>query len=280
MGDVYVSTALRNHDRRIELPVFDQYGIWEVTSPPAPRLVEVRVDQFPPQATSAVACDLTRLASQALGLKTGTVSSGNSLNCGPEDRAALDASGACVKEMEGAAIAYVAHLFDTPLLAVKAITDIVDGDKVSGKPRRARVRPRRHEEECMLRCLCRALTHAPPPAASYCALRRCVLRRARLHAARLTPQRARPQRMSLWRTSTLLHGRCNARCPRRGRAGCMARGLQFVGSFCARACHVLGRSSSLWRTRRSQSCKQQDGWALQRQALLGTLARVRVRFEI
>jgi hypothetical protein len=63
------------------------------------------------------------------------VSSGNSLNCGPEDRATLDASGACLKEMEAAAIAYVAHLFGVPLLAVKAVTDIVDGDKVSGEQR-------------------------------------------------------------------------------------------------------------------------------------------------
>ena len=36
-------------------------------------------------------------------------------------------SGAAVKEMEAAAVAYVAALFGTPLLAVKAITDIVDG---------------------------------------------------------------------------------------------------------------------------------------------------------
>ena len=68
----------------------------------------------------------------ALGLKSGIVSSGNSLNCGPEDRAALEASGASIKEMEGASIAYVASLFAVPLLAVKAITDIVDGGRVSG----------------------------------------------------------------------------------------------------------------------------------------------------
>ena len=88
-----------------------RYGIWAVESPPAPRLVA------------------------ALGLKTGVVSSGNSLNRGPEDRAALEASGACIKEMEGAAIAYVASLYSVPLLAVKAITDIVDGGRVSGAPR-------------------------------------------------------------------------------------------------------------------------------------------------
>ncbi len=45
---------------------------------------------------------------------------------------ALDEAGAHVKEMECAAIAQVAHIFNVPFLAVKAITDIVDGDKVSG----------------------------------------------------------------------------------------------------------------------------------------------------
>ena len=35
--------------------------------------------------------------------------------------------------MECAAIAYVAHLFKTPFLAVKAITDIVDGDRTSAE---------------------------------------------------------------------------------------------------------------------------------------------------
>ena len=58
---------------------------------------------------------------QALDLKLGIVSSGNSLNCTDLDRAALDSAGAHVKEMECAAIAYVAHLFKTPFLAVKAI---------------------------------------------------------------------------------------------------------------------------------------------------------------
>ena len=68
---------------------------------------------------------------QALDLKLGIVSSGNSLNCTDLDRAALDSAGAHVKEMECAAIAYVAHLFKTPFLAVKAITDIVDGDRAT-----------------------------------------------------------------------------------------------------------------------------------------------------
>ena len=50
-------------------------------------------------------------------------------------------SGAAVKEMEAAAVAYVAALFGTPLLAVKAITDIVDGERATGACARCMVAP-------------------------------------------------------------------------------------------------------------------------------------------
>eukprot|EP01025_Chloroclados_australasicus_P064728 TRINITY_DN8681_c0_g1_i1.p1 TRINITY_DN8681_c0_g1~~TRINITY_DN8681_c0_g1_i1.p1 ORF type:complete len:137 (+),score=10.61 TRINITY_DN8681_c0_g1_i1:32-412(+) len=36
---------------------------------------------------------------------------------------------AAVKEMEAAAVAYVCRLWDTPMLAIKSVTDIVDGDR-------------------------------------------------------------------------------------------------------------------------------------------------------
>jgi 5'-methylthioadenosine nucleosidase len=57
------------------------------------------------------------------------VSTGNSLDCPDVDRDALAANDASVKEMEAAGIAHVATMFGTPFIAVKAITDIVDGDK-------------------------------------------------------------------------------------------------------------------------------------------------------
>lgn len=41
----------------------------------------------------------------------------------------LEANNASVKEMEAAGIAHVATMFGVPLIAIKAITDIVDGDK-------------------------------------------------------------------------------------------------------------------------------------------------------
>ena len=41
----------------------------------------------------------------------------------------MDENNATVKEMEAAAIAWAAHFFNTPVLALKSITDIVDGDR-------------------------------------------------------------------------------------------------------------------------------------------------------
>lgn len=107
VGDVYLSAAFRHHDRHIQMPVYDQYGIYQLPALDTPRLRE------------------------ALGLKHGIVSSGNSLAATAADLAYLQESNVSVKEMEGAAIAYVASLFKTPFFAVKAITDIVDGDRAT-----------------------------------------------------------------------------------------------------------------------------------------------------
>ena len=57
------------------------------------------------------------------------VSSSNNLGYSEEDMKQILANDAAVKEMEGAAIAWAAHLFDKPLIALKSITDIVDGDR-------------------------------------------------------------------------------------------------------------------------------------------------------
>ena len=57
------------------------------------------------------------------------MSSGNSLDYSKEDWDQLSSIGAAVKEMEAAGISWVTHLHDVPFLALKAITDIVDGDR-------------------------------------------------------------------------------------------------------------------------------------------------------
>ncbi len=103
IGDVYLGAeAVVFHDRRIPLPGFEAMGH----------------GHFP------VECDQS-LATR-LGLKVGVVSTGDSLDCTPEDMARLIAHGASVKEMEAAGIAWVCELHDVPVVLLKSITDLVD----------------------------------------------------------------------------------------------------------------------------------------------------------
>jgi 5'-methylthioadenosine nucleosidase len=54
---------------------------------------------------------------------------GNSLDYTDKDMEIMTNHKAAVKEMEAAAIAWVAQLFKKPMFCIKAVTDIVDGDK-------------------------------------------------------------------------------------------------------------------------------------------------------
>lgn len=60
-------------------------------------------------------------------LQTGIISSGNSLDYTKQDMDAMVKNEVAVKDMEAASIAWAADLYDTPWMAIKAITDIVDG---------------------------------------------------------------------------------------------------------------------------------------------------------
>lgn len=103
VGDVYLNDDhFVYHDRRIAMPGYTDYGIgW-----------------YPGVDTRALAA--------AVGAKRGVVTTGSSLDETPDDRRMIDATGACVKDMEAAAVAWVAELLGVPVLAVKAITDLVD----------------------------------------------------------------------------------------------------------------------------------------------------------
>jgi hypothetical protein len=59
-------------------------------------------------------------------LKTGVVSTSDSLDATAGDLELLRAEGAAVKEMEAAAVAWVCQQVRTPFFALKSITDIVD----------------------------------------------------------------------------------------------------------------------------------------------------------
>ena len=71
--------------------------------------------------------DVSKLAT-ALGFKTGTCTTGNSLDKTEEDDKHMVANEAVVKDMEAAAIAWSCALVNgTPFVGVKVVTDIVDG---------------------------------------------------------------------------------------------------------------------------------------------------------
>jgi len=105
IGDVYLTTSVANHDRRIQIPGFDVYGVGEFTCTPTERL------------------------RAAMGFKAGAVSTGNSLDWNEDDMKMLKANHASVKEMEAGAIGWACSLYQIPFFCIKSITDIVDGGK-------------------------------------------------------------------------------------------------------------------------------------------------------
>ncbi|KAL6219146.1 hypothetical protein ACLB2K_012352 [Fragaria x ananassa] len=105
IGDVYLASDVAYHDRRIPIPVFDLYGVG-----------------------LKPACSTPSLQKE-LDLKVGKLSTGNSLDMSPQDEASIIANDATIKDMEGAAVAYVAEMLKVPAIFVKAVTDIVDGEK-------------------------------------------------------------------------------------------------------------------------------------------------------
>ena len=103
IGDVYLSSGhFCFHDRRIPIPGFQDYGR----------------GRYPAFKTDEIA--------SSLGLKTGAISTGNSLDMLAEDFQEIKNSGAIIKDMEAAAIAWVCQTLDVPLIAMKAITDLID----------------------------------------------------------------------------------------------------------------------------------------------------------
>jgi 5'-methylthioadenosine nucleosidase len=106
VGDVYLSNPyICYHDRRINIPKFVEYGIGFYPSIPTIRMAK------------------------ELGLRTGVISTGNSLDYTEKDLEQMRNHKGVVKDMEAAAIAWVCEQHKKPFLAIKAITDLVDGDK-------------------------------------------------------------------------------------------------------------------------------------------------------
>eukprot|EP00559_Dactyliosolen_fragilissimus_P006601 CAMPEP_0184862918 /NCGR_PEP_ID=MMETSP0580-20130426/8149_1 /TAXON_ID=1118495 /ORGANISM="Dactyliosolen fragilissimus" /LENGTH=236 /DNA_ID=CAMNT_0027360937 /DNA_START=144 /DNA_END=854 /DNA_ORIENTATION=+ len=105
IGDVFLTSAVANHDRRIVIPDFVPYGIGKLDS-----------------------ASVTNLANK-LGAKTGICTTSNSLDYNEDDAKNMEENDASVKDMEAAAIAWSCKIHDTPYVGVKVVTDIVDGDR-------------------------------------------------------------------------------------------------------------------------------------------------------
>jgi len=105
IGDVFITTASANHDRRIPIPDFIPYGIGKIES-----------------------ININNIASE-INAKTGICTTSNSLDKHDLDDLHMEQNDASVKDMEAAAIAWSCKLTETPHFGVKVVTDIVDGDK-------------------------------------------------------------------------------------------------------------------------------------------------------
>ncbi|MDG5799945.1 5'-methylthioadenosine nucleosidase [Marinilabiliaceae bacterium ANBcel2] len=102
-GDVYLSYPnVVFHDRRVDIPGWKEMGFGGYSVK-----------------------DIRSIADE-LNLKTGVVTTGNSLDMSAQDEAIIEQLNGEVKEMEAAAIAWVATLHKTPMFCIKAVTDLVD----------------------------------------------------------------------------------------------------------------------------------------------------------
>lgn len=87
----------------------------------------VPIDGFRESALGEHPCIDAAAIASALGYELGVVSTGDSLDAPTLDLEAMNALGTHAKEMEAAGVAWIASRLGVPMLAVKAITDLVDG---------------------------------------------------------------------------------------------------------------------------------------------------------
>ena len=108
IGDVFLGyPKIVFHDRRVAIPGWREIGIG-----------------------SFISLD-TRGLAEKLGLKTGVVTSGNSLDLSEIDAMMIESTGGEIKEMEAAAVAWVASLYKVPMFCIKSITDLVDSPQAT-----------------------------------------------------------------------------------------------------------------------------------------------------
>jgi nucleoside phosphorylase len=99
---VLIESPVRFHDRRVPLPGY----------------FDSQVGGYPVAKHSNL--------KMKLGIKGAQLSSGSSLEMSKRDEEVLIEQNADMKEMEGAAIAWVASKMKVPFLSIKSVTDIID----------------------------------------------------------------------------------------------------------------------------------------------------------
>lgn len=104
IADVYLGDAVMFHDRRV--PGDDAWGTQALGNYPVYKNV--------------------RALAEVLGFKTGKVTTGSSLDMQPCDLQIIEENHGELKDMEGAAVAFVCSLYQKPVLFVKSVTDLCD----------------------------------------------------------------------------------------------------------------------------------------------------------
>lgn len=104
VGQPYIANGVMFHDRRVpgdnlwDTQGLGNYAVWEGSQQIA----------------------------EALGLPMGKVTTGSSFDLSAEEDKTIDDNGGTLKEMEGAAVAFVCSLYSIPVMLVKAITNLRD----------------------------------------------------------------------------------------------------------------------------------------------------------
>lgn len=104
IGDVYISNGVMFHDRRV--PGDDAWGTQSLGNYPI--------------------FDHAAEIANAIGFKMGKVTTGSSLDMQPCDLQIIEENHGELKDMEGAAVAFVCSLFKTPIMLIKSVTDLCD----------------------------------------------------------------------------------------------------------------------------------------------------------
>lgn len=104
IGDVFLGSGVMFHDRRV--PGDDEWGTQALGNYPV--------------------WEGTQALAEKLDFKLGKVTTGSSLDMQPCDEQIIRENHGELKDMEGAAVAFVCSLLHTPILFVKSVTDLCD----------------------------------------------------------------------------------------------------------------------------------------------------------